>query len=1563
MNFSSINIQGNIISSDILTKIAQDDIRFQKPSDFGLNNNTLVRDEIGIAWSLAQAHWKAFVTKREQLRTDDTGTSLTRQSWIIPLMQTLGYDLQIAKAEIINEKSYAISHRAINKDGFPIHIVGVNQSLDKRAEFGARLSPHALVQEYLNNHDHLYAFTTNGSFLRVLRDATRLSRLSYLEFNLERMMEEELYAEFAILFRVLHATRISDQKEDGAECIFEFYHQEALASGTRIRERLSGAVEKSIRLLGNGLLQHPANSHLREKIYQGLTADQYYLYILRTVYRILFLLVIEERHLIYPEKRDEDIQKKRSFYYDFYSLQRLTKLVERRVYVDPRKTDLWDGLLTTFKLFEHEEYGSKLGLQALASGLFAPDGIGVLGHAKLDNETLLQVLRNLVMFENENKQWTRVNYADLDVEEFGSVYEGLLEYEPVVSLEHNLASFSFVEGTGRSSSGSHYTPEELVKPLIKHSLDYIIENKLKQGKAKGGDQWQQMESQCEALLTITVCDVACGSGHILLSAARRIGMELAILRESLAARSLVEQPSPTFLRQAIRDVIRFCIYGVDLNPLAVELCKVALWLEAHNPGDPLNFLDHHIKCGNSIVGLAHIDELQKGIADEAFKSLPGDDKETAKYFRDKNKAERKNLPGQFKIDPNSDVNNRVEEVVVSYGDVAKLPEQTPAEVEAKAKAYEELMNGSGWLRLKQLADMQVAQFFIPKTEEHEDHLLTDGDYRSWLNGKQQITGQAPVFASSTGARKHFFHWFLEFPTVMQNGGFDCILGNPPFLGGKKISGNYGNSFLNFIKSYFAPANGGVDFVAYFFKRDFQLIKAFGFQSLISTNTISQGDTRISGLVEITNKGGAINHAVRSMKWPGLAAVEISIVTVFKGKWDKDFILDQNIVHNITAYLDDQDLLDAPYTLIKNSKKGFIGSVVNGMGFILTSEDASRLLKKDIKYSEVLLPYLSGQDINNRVDQTASRWIINFFDWEESKCKAYADCYEILHDTVRKEREQIKIIKQQKGQTLNNDDKKYIQKWWIYARPQLNLYRAIEKLGNVFAIARVSKYVNIVEVLSRQVFMDKVVVLSTSEKSDFVLLQSSLFDHWAWKNSSTLGGGTINFTPSECFETFPFPMEMKDSSNKIGVEYLKKRSLLMELTQLGITKIYNSFHSKDIQSTIDSTDLENKTAKEIQKQYGKEVWNLWNHLQKKKGTCSWEEAAAGIVELRRLHVEIDNAVLKAYGWHEDSKKWGKAINLPHDFYEVDYLPENDRVRFTISPKARKEVLKRLLLLNHERYEEEILQGLHKKKDVEAFYAQKGKPVPEDVVFSDQKLKKKKIKKEKISTQTVHRSLFDDPNTNIMKEFGLHDGIYSIRDTADIINQPYNKVRRWFLKLSEANYEGLSHSAKTDIENRRICFHGLVELVVIGELLEAGVKPKSIFIARKDLASITKQPYPFATSDVKDKLKVSGSDIVFDFDEGLVTLDGSRQFNLDFIREFFADIVFESRVAIQLLPIKGHKRIQINPKAAGGRPAFVSKQNVTVETIVRFYNGPDSMDEIVEDYGITKEDIEAALAYQS
>ena len=1138
----------------------------------------------------------------------------------------------------------------------------------------------------------------------------------------------------------------------------------------------------------------------------------------------------------------------------------------------------------------------------------------------------------------------------------------MLEYDASLKEINGQPTFSFITGDARSRSGSHYTPEELVKPLIKHSLDYIIEERIKNPKQYLTNEEVLKASPLggglvgAALLSIRVCDVACGSGHILLSAARRIAIELACVREG------AEQPSPTYFRSAMRDVVKNCIYGVDKNPLAVELCKVAFWLESHNPGEPLGFLDHHIKCGDSIVGLAHREELEKGIADEAFKTLPGDEKEIAAIFLKNNRQERriradKEAGTQFKL--TDTIDNTVQESMAEYRTFNQLPEHTPIEIAAKAHAYRKFMDGKGYNFLKVMADTQVAQFFIPKTTADKDRLITDSDYLTILKGYGGWQNQQTAYAAVVAQEKRFFHWFLEFPEIFQNGGFDCILGNPPFLGGQKLSGSFGENFLEFIKYQYAPI-GAVDLVTYFFRRNFTLIKQTGFLSLISTNTIAQGSAREYGLDVIAKQGGTINHAVKSMKWPGIAAVVVALVTITKQNWKGKFILDNEEVKTITPYLDDAQTIGKPYPLKQNNNKSFQGTMILGSGFIIDESLAKALINRNASYKNVLFPYLSGDDFNNEPKQLPSRWVINFFDWDEKRCQNdYPEAYEIIANNVKAERQ-------------NNNREQYRKFWWFYGERRVALYNQLSGRNRILALSSVSKHSAIEFIPTSYVIMNKITALIFDKYRDFFILNSTIHHIWAWKNSSTLGAGTLNYSPTDVFETFPFPV-LIDSKTELkfeqhGEAYHEHRKQLMLKMQLGLTKTYNAFHAKEIRPGITTSTLQNLDKKAIEKQYGKEVWNLWNHLQKNQNTCTIEEAIAGIIQLRELHVQMDNAVLEAYGWAagmptSTNSVGEQGIKLRHDFYEVDYLPENDRIRYTIHPDARKEILKRLLELNHQYYEEEIIQGLHKKADVEKFYAQKGLSVPLNTVFSDEKPERKQIKKENIPTQAVQRSLFDDVNITTMKEFSLHDGIYSIQDTAKIINQPYDKVRRWFLKLSEANYEGLSDSVKTDIDNRRISFHGLVELVVIGELLEAGVKPKKIFIARDALSKLVKKPYPFATSDVKDKLKVAGSDIVFDFDEGIITLDGTGQFNFEFVREFFADIEFKSGIAIRLLPAKGLKRVQINPQAAGGRPAFVSQKDVKIETVLRFYKDPGSINEIIEDYDISEEDIKAALAYQS
>lgn len=1271
MSFTSINIQGNIISSEILNKIrSEEKFKHQTPEAFRLSRTASLRDEIGHAWSIMRTHWQVYKKRLESLPTNDTGTSLTRERLIIPLLVELGYETSRQNAQQINGKSYAISHGAANRDMFPIHIMGFKDDLDKRRESGGpRLSPHALVQEYLNNTEHLFALVTNGQKLRLLRDATRLVRMSYLEFNLEQMFEEELYADFSILYRVLHASRMPEKMDEGPNSVIEFYHHESMASGTRIREKLSEAVEDSIKTLANGFLNHSKNRDLVELFNQNsLSAEDYFTYQLRLIYRILFLIVLEERKIIYPENITVEQQRFRKIYYRYYSIERLRKLTENRIYIDTDKYDLWESLKTTFLLFENEEFGSKLGIKPLGSGLFASNALGSLKDQFLNNGDLIEVLKRLTTFISEQGQLVRVNYSDLDVEEFGSVYEGLLEYDPVVEKIGIHYQFSFVAGDDRSSSGSHYTPEELVKPLIKHSLDYIIADKLKEPNPE------------EALLSITVCDVACGSGHILLSAARKIATELASIREG------AEQPSPTFYRAAIRDVIRNCIYGVDLNPLAVELCKVALWLEAHNPSEPLNFLDHHIKNGNAIVGLAYFEELQNGIASEAFKALPGDDKSVASELKKKNSLEKKSA-GQLSTYDISQVDDNLRGLQNEFANFTSMPEDTPEQIEIKAKVYNDLTEGKKWYRLKNLADLQVAQFFIPKTLENKEKLTTEAKYRTYLNAGTQILDRGASMAIA--AEKRFFHWFLEFPEVFSSDGFDCILGNPPFLNGTRISSNYGKNFLNYLHYSFPGCKNRCDLSAYFVRRNFRVIQNQGFLSLITTNGISQADTREGSLTFILNHGGQINHAISNLKWPGKAAVIISEITICKERKTLKKVLDGNEVDYISDYLKNEEQMAPPQSLNELSKFTYTGSYVMGPGFILDKTTAEEYIRLNPSYKEVLKPYLVGKDVNSNPSQSPSRYVIDFNKQEDESyyINNYPKLWSIIEDEVKPDRH-----------SKSDDIKKY--QYWKFWRPRNEMYEKIERLNSVIVSSRVSKYVFNSFVKTEQIF-DIATSVIVSDKPEFLaILNSNLHIEWAWKNGSSMKRD-IRYTTTDCIDTFPLPAEFRDLA-LFGNELNKLRSNICQSRNLGLTALYNLLHN-----SIDGNE-------------------------------------DSINNLRLMVRDIDTTLINLYGWND--------IQLRHDFYELDYLPENDRVRYTIHPEARKEVLKRLLLLNHERFEEEVAKGLHKRKDVTAYFEQKGKSIPESTVFSDGKAKKsttKKTKSKKIKPPKEQYGLFDTPSKQIIE----------------------------------------------------------------------------------------------------------------------------------------------------------------------------------------------------------------------
>jgi hypothetical protein len=1262
----SIRIEGAILAADVLDKIESGESRFQKPKDFGLDSGS-VKDEIAVAWADARSYWKAYRRKLERLSPEATGTTETRNLWITPFLQLLGYRPEYAgKGEELNGRNYAISHRDHARDGYPIHVMGWRDELDrKRSESGGpRMSPHALVQEYLNLTEHLYSLVTNGRLLRLLRDSSRLVKLSFLEFDLERIFEEELFADFAILYRLLHVSRMPLSQDTVGESIIELYHQDSLDSGTRIRGGLSIAVERAIIELANGFLQHPANEELRGLIRdQRIDAPTLYRHLLRLVYRLLFLMVIEERDLVYP--RDAD-PKQRNIYYDFYSLRRLRRLSENLRFAHKRHHDHWVSLLASFRLFEDGPAGQKLGLSPLAGDLFSIQAIGPLAGAMLDNATLLGCLRRFNQFQDPaTRRLIRVNYAALDVEEFGSVYEGLLEYEAAFQETHSKITFEFVKGDDRSSSGSHYTPDELCHPLIKHSLDHIIADKLKEADPES------------ALLSITVCDVACGSGHILLNAARRIGTKLA------AVRTGEEQPSPSAFREAVRDVIRQCIYGVDLNPLAVELCKVAFWLEAHNPGEPLNFLDHRVKCGNAIVGLAREEDLEKGVPDEAFKSLPGDDKDIAASLRKNNKEERKVRESgrQEQMDFAPVVRRKMEEVLASWNAISELPESTPTEILEKKKRYQEFSKGEDAEELRLLASIPVAQFYLSKTSDHRHHFITDATFRNFLAGNSSPDQESLAQVKELADRKSFFHWFLEFPEVFARGGFNCILGNPPYKGGQGLSGSYGHTFCEWVRYAFAPT-GLSDLVVYFIRRNEEILQAGGFFNFVTTNSIKDGDVRKDSLEQVLNQGSDIHFANRNVMWPGLANVCVSLIGIHKGKWSNQKWLDGKNAPTISAFLEDFEDAGPPRIVIENKDHVFQGSIFLGDGFLMSHEEADRLIVLDAKNKEVLFRIINGKELNNNPDQLPGRSIINFSSRTELQASEYLEPFRVVQELVKPVR-------------AKDNMKSRREKWWMFGALASKLYEGIHGLPRCFAAAATTKYLNFSATPTDYVFSHALYVFTTDRWDLFTVVQSTIHEQWARKYSGSLKQD-LRYSPSDCFNTFAFPGEIWDEPSSsladTGENYHEHRKSLMVNLWLGLTKTYNLFHDSGISSeALDAfSDLPKDKAKKSP------LTPLQKHLDKsEEATATMEEAVTGVENLRQLHVEMDEAVLAAYGWHEDTEEWGPAIDLRHDFYEVDYLPENDRVRYTLHPDARREILKRLLLLNHQRAGEEGNEGTSPK----------------------------------------------------------------------------------------------------------------------------------------------------------------------------------------------------------------------------------------------------------------------------
>lgn len=773
MNHPSTDLQGNVISAEVLDQLLRGELPGQKPADFGLAADTTVDRAIGEAWSTVRAKWKQFQEKRSRITTN--GFAETRKHWIKPLFQELGYELEGAEPELLesSERPYPISLRAEGLNGFPVHAVGMGYSLDERYSNGGRVqSAHALLQEYLNHSEHVYGLVTNGLQLRLLRDSTRLGRLAYVEFDLERILVDEIYPDFQALYRLLHASRLPRKAEATEEALIERYHQQGIESGSRIREKLRLEVKKAMETLANGLLAH--NPAFAEAAVDGkVQATALYQALLRTVYRMLFLIVIEERDLVHPEPANEadPIARQRDIYRRYYSFGRLRKLALRAAYVDPRRTDLWQSLLSTFRLFEREGSGAPLGIAPLGGDLFGKP-LEVHAHdlhgLKLDNKRLLDILSGLTLTRSEQGALVAVNYNDLDVEELGSIYEGLLELHPVLDISTGTPHFSFTAGSERKLTGSYYTRHDLVAQLIRTALLPVMEERLKGKRSK--------EEKEEALLSITVLDPACGSGHFLLAAARKLSDALAQIRTGS------ENPGKRDLIEARRDVISRCIHGVDKNPAAIELCRLALWLEAHTTGKPLTFLEHRIRPGDALVGVDKLERLREGIPDGAFKPVTGDHNKTASAFKKRNKAFRQTkqyglFGEQLKLEADMD------RFVEHYRKVSDVRTDSITEQADQEKGYRTFKSQKtpGWWKDKVACDLFTYAFFQRYPEGLKESEVVDTEILlKQLNSAGSSNAALEAKALELSERERFFHWPLEFPDVWKRGGFDVVLANPPW---------------------------------------------------------------------------------------------------------------------------------------------------------------------------------------------------------------------------------------------------------------------------------------------------------------------------------------------------------------------------------------------------------------------------------------------------------------------------------------------------------------------------------------------------------------------------------------------------------------------------------------------------------------------------------------------------------------------------------------------------------------------------------------------------------------
>ena len=773
LQLPSLRLEGGLFLPDQLEKAALGQAQHQTEADYGIPRGLKLQDEYSRAFQIATALWRHFAPQME--RTDLDAAAPTRRFVTELLRDAFGYSQLASVPGLgIGDRHYPISALA---GSLPLviapHDLGLDEPDPRFAVAGSgsrRKSPFQLAQEYLNaSGQHLWALVCNGRQLRLLRDAATLTRPSYLEIDLQDLLTGQRYAEFALAWHLLHASRAGGT--DPQTAIWERWREAGTEEGARVREGLREGVTQALITLGEGFLVHPDNSDLRQALQQGdLTADGLFQQLLRLVYRLIFLFNVEERGLLHPQDDSTEAHRARQAYAGGYALARLRDYCLKRR-ARTRHDDLWQAARIVFRGLAQGE--PRLALPPLG-GLFAPTQCPYLDQAALDNAHWLAALRAL-RWSNRQGELAPVDYRNMGPEELGSVYESLLELVPEIDLPARRFGFiglTAAAGNARKLTGSYYTPDALVQELIKSALDPVIEQRLQ----------AHPDNPTAALLDLKVIDPACGSGHFLLAAARRLAERLAQLRAEAQIEGGAVKPRD--YRHALREVISRCIHGVDRNPMAIELARTALWLEGYEEGRPLGFLDHHLQCGDALLGVVDLQTLEYGIPKEAFKPLSGDDKALCKSLTLTNTGGL----NQFKRDRERRAAGMARGLALEGSDelaalvaLEALPEETPAQIAAKEAAYRQHLERARTSRLRQAADLLLGAFLLPKTGDAGVIPTSRTLYLELFSDSHDPAHQRQRQAATAACvQARVLHWQLAFPQVFAQGGFDCVLGNPPW---------------------------------------------------------------------------------------------------------------------------------------------------------------------------------------------------------------------------------------------------------------------------------------------------------------------------------------------------------------------------------------------------------------------------------------------------------------------------------------------------------------------------------------------------------------------------------------------------------------------------------------------------------------------------------------------------------------------------------------------------------------------------------------------------------------